>query len=85
MGFPQVELGLLPQLSPRGPVTKEEELKPLLLALRTMNLHLYHQPYKFSTGETSTWTSAPTADIGLALVAVVFVGMDTWGLEKARV
>ena len=34
------EVGMKPQLSPRGHVTKEEELKSLLAAVQTAELHL---------------------------------------------
>lgn len=40
LGCSQVEMKLKPQLSLRVPESKEEELKPLLLAVQTVDLHL---------------------------------------------
>ena len=39
MGGTQAEVGLKPQLKPRGHVMKEEELKSLLMAAETTNIH----------------------------------------------
>ena len=86
MGDPHAEVGLKPQLSPRGHATKEEELKSLLTAVQTMDLHPCDQHCKLSTCRTSEWTvHAPAAEMDLALAAVDFVGMYMWRLGQARV
>lgn len=59
-------------------MTKEEELKTLLVAAQTMDLHLHSQLCKLSVCGTSKWTTVtPTAKMGLALAAVGFVGAHT--------
>ena len=74
MGGPHSEVGLKQQLSPRGSVTKEEELKSLLVAVQIAELDLHRQIPKFSVCRTSKWTSAPAAETGLALGPVGFMG-----------
>ena len=71
---------------PRGCTTKEEELKSLLMAVQTTDLHARNQLSKLSTCRISEQTmSAPRAETGLASAAVDFVGTYTWGLGQARV
>ena len=80
------EVGLKLQVSPRAHVTKEVELKSLLVPVKTVELH--HQWYltKSSTCKTSERkTGAPAAGTCLALAAVGFVGTYTWGLGQTRV
>ena len=86
VGFLPTEMGLKPQLSPRKPATMKEELKSLLLAMRTIDLHHCSWLCKFSTGETSVWTtSAPIAEMGQMLAAVDFVGTYMWWLVQVGV
>ena len=80
-------MGLKPQLSPRGRVTKEEELKSLLVAAQTVELHLCWWLPKFSIYETSERKiSAPAAGpcLCLTLATLGFVGMYTQGLGQDR-
>ena len=71
---------------PRDCTTKEEEQKSLLMATRTIELHLHWWLLKFSACRTSQRTKgAPAAAMGLALAAVGFVGMFLWGLSETRV
>ena len=81
MAGTHTEVGLKPQLSPRGCATKEEELKSLLTAAQTSDLHHCEWLCKLITCRTSELTmSAPAAKVGQALAAVEFVGLYTRGL-----
>ena len=67
-------------------MTKEEELKSPLAAVRTMDLYPRNWLCKLSTYRTSEWTmNAPVAEMGLALATVDFVGRYMQGLGQARV
>ena len=55
---------------PQRCMTKEEELKVLLLAAPTTESHLFRQIPKFRTCETSKSASASAAEMGLALAAL---------------
>ena len=70
VGGTHTEVGLKLQLSPRGLVSKKEELKFLLLAAPTTESHLCRQIPKFRTCETSKSASASAAEPGLALAAL---------------
>ena len=70
---------------PQEPMTKKEELKPLLATVWIMELHFCWWLHKFSDCETSKRTSAPAARTALTLAAVGFVGTYTWGLGNVRV
>ena len=85
MGGTHAEVGLKPQVSPRGHATKEEELKSLLAAVGTVDLQPHFWLCKLSACGVSKWMSAPTAEMGLALVAVGFVGTYMWGLDQAKI
>ena len=85
VGGTHTEVGLKPQLSPRGNATKEEELKSLLEAAGTTDLHPRCRHCKLSNWGTSKWTRAPVAETGLVLAAVGFVGTYTRGLDQARI
>ena len=80
---------LKPQLSSRGCATKEAMLKPLLVATQTTKLCLCWWFPKFCTYRISKWaTSAPAAEMELALATVGFVGFVgpvLVGLGQARV
>ena len=57
-----------------------------LVAAQTTELYLCWPLPKFSAWETSERVSSdPEAGMGLALVAVGFLDMSTWGLGQARV
>ena len=78
MGDPHADVELKPKLSPRGCVTKEEELKSLLETVQTTDLHPRCQLCKFSTCGTFEQTmSAPADETGLALAGGGFVGTYT--------
>lgn len=68
-----------------SPGTKEEELKFLLLAVVTVDLHFYCQPYKFRAGGISKWMSASTPEMNLVFAAVGFMGTYMFGLGQKRV
>ena len=86
VGGSHAAVGLKSQLSSRGHATKEEELKSLLTAVQTMDLHPHDWLCKLSTCRTSEQTmSAPAVKTGLALAAVDFVATYTWRLGQARV
>ena len=72
-------------VEPQGPWTKEEELKSLLMAAGTTDLHSRCWLCKLSVCGISKWMSAPAAGVGLAPAAVGFVGMYTQGLGWARI
>ena len=55
VGSPHGEVGLKPQQSPRSHATKEEELKSLLAAAGTVNLHPHSLFCKLSAYRTSEW------------------------------
>ena len=83
VGGPHAEVGLKPQLSPRGHAAKEEKLKSLLTAGQTINWHHGDWLCKLSGYGTSKWTtSAPAAKTGLPLAAVDYAGTYTWGLGR---
>ena len=77
VGGPHTEVRLRPQLNLRGRTTKEELLKSLLAYAGTADLQPCCWVCKLSTCGTSQWTSAPVAEMGLALAAVGFVGTYT--------
>jgi len=59
---------------PRGCATEEEELKSLLMAVSTVDLHPYSQLCKHSThGASKQEKITPAAETGLALSAVGFM------------
>lgn len=81
VGCQHVEVGMRSQLSPRDPVTKEEELKSLPLAVKTSTVDFVNT----RICGPSKWTSAPTAETGLALAAVGFVGVHLQGMDRSKV
>ena len=84
-GWPTFRGGLKLQLSPRECATKEE-LKSLLMAAKTEDLHPHDQLGKLSACRTSEQTTrSPTVKMGIAVAAVEFVGMYMPGLGQARV
>ena len=66
-------------------MTKEEELKSLLVAAQTVDLYPLNWLCKLRACRTSEWMSAPTAELALALAAVEFVGTYMWWLGQGRV
>ena len=63
----------------------KEELKSVLMAVQTTDLHPLNWLFKLWDWKTSEQTSASTAKMAQALAAVDFVGTYTYGLGQARV
>ena len=79
------EVGLKSLVSPRGCVTKAEELKSLLKTVQTTDLHLCQWLPKSSSCKISERIrSASALGKDLALAAVGFVDIYTLGLGQAE-
>ena len=80
------EVGLKPQLSPRGHATKTEELKSVLMATELqIHIHPQCQCCELSACGMSKWMSTHTAQMGLVSATSGFVGTFTQRLGQVRI
>lgn len=84
LGGTHAEVGLKPQLSPRGYVTREEELKSLLEGVWTAELRLCRWLPKFITCKTPKGSKCCCSCGGSALAAVGPVGTYAQRLSQAK-